>query len=165
MSNTVFSLIADDTRRDILEALRAGNSSDRAESGVSVGELVEELGVSQPTVSKHLKVLREGGLVSVREVGQHRYYSLSPEPLTVVAEWVDSFVATTAGAETTEAVDEAVSDAVDPVFGEDRYTQLALSVGKVGANISHAVDVAVNAVADNVVKPAKGFFATSHIGK
>ena len=54
----------------------------------SVSELVTELGISQPTVSKHLKVLRDHGLVAVREEGQHRYYRLDPAPLGELATWL-----------------------------------------------------------------------------
>ncbi|CAI9393559.1 ArsR/SmtB family transcription factor [Microbacterium sp. T2.11-28] len=84
----IFDVIADGTRRDILQLLRErGNGR-----GTSVSQIVAELGVSQPTVSKHLKVLREAELVSVREEGQHRYYSLSPAPLDAVDEWLMPFV-------------------------------------------------------------------------
>jgi DNA-binding transcriptional ArsR family regulator len=55
-----------------------------------VGDVVSALGLTQPTVSKHLKVLREAGLVTVREDGQHRYYRLQPEPLAVVDGWVSA---------------------------------------------------------------------------
>jgi DNA-binding transcriptional ArsR family regulator len=79
----VFAVIAERTRRDILESLRSG--------GKSVGELVGELQVSQPTVSKHLKVLREAGLVSMRAQGQKRFYSLDPAPLLTVQDWLDAF--------------------------------------------------------------------------
>jgi DNA-binding transcriptional ArsR family regulator len=79
----VFAVIAERTRRDILESLRA--------EGKSVGELVGELQVSQPTVSKHLKVLREAGLVSMRAQGQKRFYSLETAPLHTVQDWLDSF--------------------------------------------------------------------------
>ncbi|MBT1001318.1 winged helix-turn-helix domain-containing protein [Paenarthrobacter sp. DKR-5] len=79
----VFAVIAEATRRDILVSLRAGDKA--------VGELVEELGASQPTVSKHLKVLREAGLVTMRAQGQKRYYSLSSKPLLGIAEWLDPF--------------------------------------------------------------------------
>src|SRR5690606_15180043 len=63
-----------------------------AADGMSVGALVEALGVTQPTVSKHLKVLRDAKLVTVREEGQHRYYRLSPEPLDELASWLVPFV-------------------------------------------------------------------------
>ncbi|NKX51020.1 winged helix-turn-helix transcriptional regulator [Arthrobacter deserti] len=79
----VFAVIAESTRREILRCLR--------ESDKAVGELVEELEVSQPTVSKHLKVLREAGLVSMRAQGQKRFYSLVTGPLEDVAEWVSAF--------------------------------------------------------------------------
>ncbi len=79
----VFAVIAEGTRRQILEHLRGGDKA--------VGELVVELQVSQPTVSKHLKVLREAGLVSMRAQGQKRYYSLDTEPLGVVSEWLAGF--------------------------------------------------------------------------
>jgi DNA-binding transcriptional ArsR family regulator len=79
----VFAVIAETTRREILAALRDGDKA--------VGELVDELEVSQPTVSKHLKVLREAGLVSMRAQGQKRYYGLQAGPLQDVADWVASF--------------------------------------------------------------------------
>lgn len=79
MKNDVFAVIADPTRRHILEAL--------AVERLAVGELVEELGVSQPTVSKHLKVLRTAGLVETEAVGQKRFYSITPEPLDAVVAW------------------------------------------------------------------------------
>ena len=85
----IFDVIADGTRRDILQLLRErGAGGDR---GTSVSQIVAELGVSQPTVSKHLKVLRDAELVSVREEGQHRYYSLSPAPLDEVDDWLVPF--------------------------------------------------------------------------
>lgn len=79
----VFAVIAEGTRRQILENLRDGDKA--------VGELVIELQVSQPTVSKHLKVLREAGLVSMRAQGQKRYYSLDAAPLGLVREWLAEF--------------------------------------------------------------------------
>jgi ArsR family transcriptional regulator, arsenate/arsenite/antimonite-responsive transcriptional repressor len=53
--------------------------------------MVTKLGISQPTVSKHLRVLRDIGLVTTREEGQHRYYRLDPEPLVGVEDWVVPF--------------------------------------------------------------------------
>ena len=83
----IFDVIADGTRRDILQLLLDRSSA--GERGTSVSHIVQQLGVSQPTVSKHLKVLREAHLVSVREEGQHRYYSLSSAPLDEVDDWLD----------------------------------------------------------------------------
>ncbi|MET0782408.1 MAG: metalloregulator ArsR/SmtB family transcription factor [Microbacterium sp.] len=86
----IFDVIADGTRRDILQLLLDRSSA--GERGTSVSHIVQQLGVSQPTVSKHLKVLREAQLVSVREEGQHRYYSLSSAPLDEVDDWLVPFL-------------------------------------------------------------------------
>ena len=78
-----FAALADPTRRFILDALR--------ERPHLVGELVEQLGMSQPGVSKHLRVLREAGLVSVRKDAQRRWYELRTEPLEEIDEWLESY--------------------------------------------------------------------------
>ena len=83
VTDDVFAVIAEATRRDILVALRKGDKA--------VGELVQELEASQPTISKHLKVLREADLVSMRAQGQKRYYALNPKPLAGVASWLETF--------------------------------------------------------------------------
>ncbi|GHG52075.1 hypothetical protein GCM10012320_22040 [Sinomonas cellulolyticus] len=80
MLTDIFAVIADRTRRDILQALRSGDKA--------VGELVEALSASQPTVSKHLKVLRDAGLVTTRAQGQKRFYALRVEPLAEVGGWL-----------------------------------------------------------------------------
>lgn len=79
----VFSVLADPTRRRILEALR--------EEENSVGDLVQLLEVSQPTVSKHLKVLREAGVLRMRADGQRRIYSVEPGALHRAASWLAAF--------------------------------------------------------------------------
>ncbi|MFF1883932.1 ArsR/SmtB family transcription factor [Pseudarthrobacter sp. NPDC058196] len=83
VTDDVFAVIAESTRRDILVALRTGDKA--------VGELVEELDASQPTISKHLKVLREAQLVSMRAQGQKRYYALNRGPLEGIASWLETF--------------------------------------------------------------------------
>ncbi|RAX16817.1 ArsR family transcriptional regulator [Pseudarthrobacter sp. AG30] len=83
VTDDVFAVIAESTRREILVALRAGDKA--------VGELVEELDASQPTISKHLKVLREAQLVSMRAQGQKRYYALNRGPLEGIASWLETF--------------------------------------------------------------------------
>jgi DNA-binding transcriptional ArsR family regulator len=80
---TAFAALADPSRRTILELLLAGERS--------VGELVGQLQLSQPGVSKHLKVLREAGLVAVRRDGKRRWYGLRAEPLAEVADWVEQY--------------------------------------------------------------------------
>lgn len=83
VTDDVFAVIAEATRRDILVSLRSGDKA--------VGELVQELDASQPTISKHLKVLREADLVSMRAQGQKRYYALNPKPLAGIASWLETF--------------------------------------------------------------------------
>ena len=77
---TLFEMLADPGRRQILDLLRV---RDRP-----AGEIVEAMRISQPGVSKHLKLLREAGLVAVRGEGQRRIYSLRPEPFTALDEWL-----------------------------------------------------------------------------
>lgn len=79
----VFVALADPARRQILEALAE-------EPGQSVGDLVKLTRLGQPTVSKHLKTLRDAGLVNVKVSGANRFYSVDTEPLTKVALWVRS---------------------------------------------------------------------------
>jgi len=78
-----FAVLAEPTRRRILDELR---TSDR-----SVGHLVEVLSVSQPTVSKHLRVLRDAGFVSCRIAAQHRIYRIEPGPLREVDGWLEPY--------------------------------------------------------------------------
>jgi ArsR family transcriptional regulator len=89
----IFDVVADPTRRDVLHLLlTAHRASIASQREMSVGEMVERLGLTQPTVSKHLRVLRDHGLVSVREDGQHRYYRLDPTPLTGIEAWVTPYL-------------------------------------------------------------------------
>jgi DNA-binding transcriptional ArsR family regulator len=75
-----FTALAEPARRQILELLR--------ERERPVGELVQRLELSQPGVSKHLRVLREAGLVRVRPEGQRRWYGLRAEPLAELDAWL-----------------------------------------------------------------------------
>jgi DNA-binding transcriptional ArsR family regulator len=79
----VFEVVADPSRRRILDLVR--------EHECSVGELVEGLAISQPAVSKQLRILREGGFVASRIDGQRRMYSLVPEPLAEVEQWIEPY--------------------------------------------------------------------------
>lgn len=109
----IFGVIADATRRDILQVLLERHQRD---AEASVSEIVGQLEISQPTVSKHLKVLREVELVRVREDGQHRYYSLDPEPLEMVEDFVIPFLS--AGFDT-EVTVEYLSEDGESVPGPD----------------------------------------------
>lgn len=85
----IFSVIADSTRRDILSVLLERRSM----SGeASVSQIVEALGVPQPTVSKHLRTLRDAGLVTVREDGQHRFYAIVLAPFDQIDDWLMPFI-------------------------------------------------------------------------
>jgi DNA-binding transcriptional ArsR family regulator len=89
----IFDVVSDATRRDLLQALLERYVAPGSDSGeASVGELVTMLGLSQPTVSKHLRVLRDIGLVTVREEGQHRYYKLDAAPLEDIEDWLIPFL-------------------------------------------------------------------------
>jgi len=89
----IFDVIADATRRDLLQVLLDGTEAAGSVSReISVGEIVDRLGLSQPTVSKHLKVLRDIGVVSVREEGQRRFYRLEAAPLAALEDWLTPFL-------------------------------------------------------------------------
>ena len=75
--------LADESRRTLLEALTDGP--------VSAGELAALLPIARPGVSRHLRVLREAGLVEVRKEAQRRVYALQPEPLAEVDEWLGRY--------------------------------------------------------------------------
>lgn len=80
---TVFEIIAEPTRRAILSLL--------ASSEQSVGQIERRLGMTQPAVSKHLRVLREAGFVEATVAAQRRLYHLKPEPFQEVDEWLEQF--------------------------------------------------------------------------
>jgi len=80
---TTFDVLAEPNRRRVLDLL--------LEKPRSVGELVERLGLSQPGTSKHLRVLREAGLVDVRRDGQRRWYEIRPEPLAELDAWLEPY--------------------------------------------------------------------------
>jgi DNA-binding transcriptional ArsR family regulator len=80
---TTIDVISDTSRRSILDELRGGERS--------VSTLVDRLAITQPAVSKHLKVLREAGLVTVRPDGQRRLYSVCPEGLVELDAWLEPY--------------------------------------------------------------------------
>lgn len=83
-TSDVFNAIAEPRRRQILDTLAA-------EGSCSVGELAEITRLAQPSVSKHLGVLREVGLVQAAEEGRHRLYRLDARQLKSVHDWISSF--------------------------------------------------------------------------
>ena len=78
-----FNAVAEPRRRQILDALAAGERP--------VNDLVAALGLAQPLVSKHLRVLREVGLVDVRDEGRQRLYRLNPGPLRPIYDWLKNY--------------------------------------------------------------------------
>lgn len=78
-----FQTLADPTRRRIVEALRNGERQ--------VNDVVEQAGIHQSGVSRHLRILHEAGFVSVRPVGQRRLYSLRPEPFRQLDKWLAQY--------------------------------------------------------------------------
>ena len=80
---TAYAALAEPHRRQILDLLRNGERT--------VSELVGQLSISQPGVSKHLRVLREAGLVEIRPDGRRRWYGLRPQPLAEVDQWLEPY--------------------------------------------------------------------------
>jgi len=128
----IFDVIADGTRRDILQLL-LDRASAGEQGGTSVSHIVSRLGISQPTVSKHLKVLRDAGLVSVREEGQHRYYSLSSAPLEAVDDWLVPFLINE-----TDVDEDFDGDGANHAL-PDGAAHAADVVGRAAASAKHAV--------------------------
>lgn len=132
VTDDVFAVIAESTRRDILVSLRSGDKA--------VGELVEELAASQPTISKHLKVLREAQLVSMRAQGQKRYYALNRGPLEGIASWLETFdVGTGAKASAPQAAPvQAVSGQAGPAHLKEGVAAAAASRPPAGRDVRPA---------------------------
>ena len=82
-ASATIEVLAEPSRRRLLDALRRGEQP--------VHALVEQVGMSQPAVSKHLRVLRDAGLVAVRPDGQRRLYRIRAEPLMELDEWLEPY--------------------------------------------------------------------------
>jgi DNA-binding transcriptional ArsR family regulator len=80
VENTLWAALVDPNRRAVLDLLAQGE--------LSVGELVERLGLTQPQTSKHLRVLRDAGLVTVDQRAQRRVYAVDPGPMAELDEWL-----------------------------------------------------------------------------
>ena len=80
MENTLWTALVDPHRRAVLDLLLQGECS--------VGDLVERLGLTQPQTSKHLRVLREAGLVRVEQRAQRRIYAVDPAPMSELDRWL-----------------------------------------------------------------------------
>lgn len=83
MRRDVFQAIADPTRRDIIVLL-----SDKA---LNLNTIAENFDISRPAISKHIKILRECGIISIQQKGRERYCKIRPESLNEVAAWIEQF--------------------------------------------------------------------------
>jgi DNA-binding transcriptional ArsR family regulator len=143
----IFDVIADPTRRELLHVLLERSvSRDSSAAEISVGDLVERLGLSQPTVSKHLKVLRDHGLVSVREDGQHRYYRLDASPLAELEDWLAPYLE----AELDETFEPA--DGGPNAFAAWSGADVGESIGRRVAEGTHQAKVVMQDAAEQVTK-------------
>src|SRR6185369_1557979 len=104
-----FNAVAEPRRRQILDVLAGGE--------LPVTELVARLGLSQPLTSKHLRVLREVGLVRVREAGRQRVYRLDPAPLRSIADWLRPFER--AMSERFDLMDDVIQELKEAERGDD----------------------------------------------
>ena len=120
----IFDVVADSTRREMLQILLENLETGSGE--MSVSELVARTGLSQPTVSKQLKVLRDSGLVGVREDGQHRLYHLDPTPLEELEDWAIPFLSVNFPGVNDQTGQERL-------FGDDVVSAAATSVGSAAA--------------------------------
>ena len=145
----IFDLLADETRRELLVTLHTARVQGTPNGELTVSELVEKLGLSQPTVSKHLQKLREHGLVSVRTHGQHHSYRLQTAPLRDLEAWVADFLIDD---------DDAVGDS-SAVFAAWSGADLGESLGRRLADGTHQARAVV---ADGKLKVGK---ALPKIGK
>jgi ArsR family transcriptional regulator len=132
----IFDVVADPTRRDLLQILlqRYVDGAGAPHGGESsVGELVQRLGLSQPTVSKHLKVLRDSALVTVRDQGQHRFYKLDLAPLRALEDWLVPFLTADLPQE-----DVALLEPTPVLVLPERLRGVARSIGAAGATAVHS---------------------------
>ena len=104
-----FNAVAEPRRRQILDVLAAGERP--------VNDLVELLGLPQPQVSKHLRVLREVGLVEVRDVGRQRLYRLDGRPLKPIHDWVRNYAQ--AWTERLDQLDVLLTELTGSEHGDD----------------------------------------------
>jgi DNA-binding transcriptional ArsR family regulator len=104
-----FNAVAEPRRRQIIDLLAAGERP--------VNDLVALLGLGQPQVSKHLRVLRQVGLVDVRDEGRQRMYRLNGHPLKPIHEWVNKYERT--WAERFDRLDEVLAELGDMEDGAD----------------------------------------------
>jgi DNA-binding transcriptional ArsR family regulator len=105
----VFNAVAEPRRRQIVDLLAGGEQP--------VNDLVDRLHLAQPLVSKHLRVLREVGLVTARDAGRQRLYRLNPAALKPIHEWVDGYARL--WSQRFERLDEVLAELTAQEDGDD----------------------------------------------
>ncbi len=144
----IFDVVSDPTRRELMQVLLEQYVSLDSDSGeISVGEIVERLSLSQPTVSKHLKVLRDHGLVSVREDGQHRYYRLDSTPLEELEDWLIPFLSADFDDDGSE-----VDDGRSAVFAAWSGADMGDTIGRRVAEGTHQARTVIQETSEKVAR-------------
>ena len=135
-----FDAIADSTRRDILYVLLSRGGTGE----ISAAELAEQLGVTAPTATKHLGVLRDLGFVAAREEGRSKFFSLRFEPFDELQDWLAPFVG-----EAYKGDPESSDDGA--VFSAWAGADVGSSIGRAIADRSHQARTAFQGASDKVV--------------
>lgn len=158
VAQDIFHVLSDPTRRQLVELL-AGSDE------LSVSDLVASVDASQPTVSKHLKVLRDGGVVETRADGQRRLYSLVPDALVGALEWVAQVQDAAAGSagetEASGVVETADAVAADEQIeaGQAAVEQAAVERAEdVPEDAAHRIVQNVGRQIESVTEKAQTFF-------
>jgi ArsR family transcriptional regulator len=137
-----FDAIADPTRRRILQVL-----NERGGAGeITVADLAVELGVTPPTTTRHLGILREQGFVSMREDGRLRYYRLELEPFDELRTWLSAFL----GTEPDE--DAAASHDDSTVFAAWAGADVGSTIGRALAERSHQARSVIQGASEKVTQ-------------
>lgn len=133
----IFEAVADPTRRQLLEALLDAQLSGGS-GELTVSELVEQTKLGQPAVSKHLKTLSDVGLVSARAEGQKRFYTVTPEPLEEIEDWIINFLSL--------GFDDEADNQEISVALSDAGARLGNWLTKLGSQLSEKVEERVGQV-------------------
>ena len=154
----IFDVIADPTRRQLLTALRDSLATGGAgDHEIEVAEFVEALGVTRPTVVKHLGILREAGLVIERTDATKRYFALDASPLEELEDWLVPFIGIGGHGDYAKELDEA-SGFDSAVFAAWSGADVGESIGRQLADRSHQALTVIHDATEKVQKrlPKKG---------
>ena len=154
----IFDVIADPTRRQLLTALRDSLATGGAgDHEIEVAEFIEALGVTRPTVVKHLGILREAGLVIERTDATKRYFALDASPLEELEDWLVPFIGIGGHGDYAKELDEA-SGFDSAVFAAWSGADVGESIGRQLADRSHQALTVIHDATEKVQKrlPKKG---------